>query len=119
MKLWNHEIERNAQKLLDKFWIEFTPLWFKWVGWTTALAGLGYLCNKIHSKALLIVYGISWISFYMYFQVFIGKIVIPNASDKKRTSAIQILSLVLAIIVLVFTTLLINHTLKALKMAKI
>jgi hypothetical protein len=119
MKLWDNKIEWEAISLLDKFWATFTPTWFKWIGWTTALGGLSYLCEKVNSKALWIVYGISYISFFMYFQVLIGKIVIQNSTEKKVPLLKRIISLLAAIIVLFVTIYLINHTLQALKLSKI
>ena len=53
----------SAQALYETF----TPLWFKWVGWTIALGGISYLAEKTASTPLKVIESISYFLLSFYF----------------------------------------------------
>lgn len=67
-------IDLSAKKTEDEwalsaqaFYETFTPLWFKWVGWTIALGGISYLEEKTASMPLKVIESISYFLLSFYF----------------------------------------------------
>lgn len=56
------------------FYETFTPLWFKWVGWTIALGGIAYLAEKTASTPLKVIESISYFLLSLYFGYFFASL---------------------------------------------
>lgn len=52
----------------DSFFLKYTPLWFKFVGWLILLGVLKYIEQASHSKLVGLIYALSFLGLYFYLQ---------------------------------------------------
>ena len=62
--------EAGWQKQVDKFWLSVTPKWFEWIGWLLIIGALSYVEQTTSNIAVKIIYIISFLFLWMYFQSF-------------------------------------------------
>lgn len=55
-------------------WKIIAPIWFNWLRWFFALGAVGYLAEKTKNPGLQVIYGISYIAFYMFITTTISDI---------------------------------------------
>jgi len=91
-------------------WKEITPIWFDWLGWFLALGAVGYIAEKTHSIGLQIVYGISYIAFFMFITTRISDILKLKFVRNQKLN--NVISLFIAIAVLAVTQFILQHSIK-------
>lgn len=93
-------------------WKKITPIWFKWLSWFLALGAIGYIAEKTDNINLKIIYGISFVAFFMFIATTISDLLnLRLIKDKKINSAI---TLFIALIVLAVTQIILLQGIKEL-----
>lgn len=93
---------KKIPKLLDpEIWKEITPIWFNWLRWFLTLGAVGYASQKTQVMGLQIIYGISYVAFFMFITVSIADVMKCEFLKNHRTNSV--ITLVLAIGILLFT----------------
>ena len=54
----------------DRFFLLFTPEWFRWLGWIIVLGALMWLQRMSGSAVVAAIYGISFANLLAYFEAF-------------------------------------------------
>lgn len=62
--------ESEWQNKVDKLWLSAAPKWFEWVGWLLIMSVLSYVEQTTSNVAVSIIYLISFLLLWMYFQSF-------------------------------------------------
>ena len=62
--------EFEWQQAFDRFWLEFTPKWFNWLGWVLIIGAITYLSEKTNNAYLNITKTLSTFALFFYFQGF-------------------------------------------------
>ena len=93
-------------------WKKITPIWFNWLGWFLALGAIGYVAEKTNNIALQIIYGISFIAFFMFVTTIISDILKLKVAKNKRYNVI--ITLIVALGVLTITQLILHQGIKEL-----
>ena len=61
---------KKSEKLLqyksNTFLLNFTPIWFNWMGWVIILGTLSYLSEKTGSIPVSVLFWISYILLFLY-----------------------------------------------------
>lgn len=82
-------------------WKTITPIWFNWLRWFITLGAVGYLAEKTKNPGLQIIYGVSYIAFYMFITTTISDIL--NLKVIRKQLFNRIITLCIALIVLAAT----------------
>ena len=93
-------------------WKTITPIWFNWLRWLLTLGAVGYLAEKTKNPVLQIIYGISYIAFYMFITTTISGIL--NLKIIKKQLLNKIITLCIAITVLAATYYVLHQSIKEL-----
>lgn len=91
-------------------WRIITPVWFNWLRWFLALGAIGYLAGKTNNIGLQVIYGISYIAFYMFITVTISDIM--NFKLIRNQLFNKIVTLCMALVVLAATQFVLNQGIK-------
>ncbi len=68
--LQTKKTEFEWQQVFDRFWLDFTPKWFNWLGWILIIGAITYLSEKTDNVYLNITKFISAFALFFYFQGF-------------------------------------------------
>ena len=68
--LQSKKTEFEWQQAFDRFWLDFTPKWFNWLGWVLIIGAITYLSEKTDNIYLNITKSISAFALFFYFQGF-------------------------------------------------
>lgn len=60
--------EAECIEATDSFFLKYTPLWFKFIGWLILLGALKYIEQISHSKLVGLIYALSFLGLYFYLQ---------------------------------------------------
>lgn len=91
-------------------WKTITPIWFNWLRWFLTLGAVGYLAEKTKNPGLRIIYGISYIAFYMFITITISDIL--DLKFIKNQLFNKIISLCIALTVLAVTYFVLHQSIK-------
>lgn len=86
--------EYEWQKIIDKFWLIFTPNWFNWLSWVLIIGAITYLAEKSNNILLNVAEIISYLSLFHYLQAFFYSLEfhgIPFIKNEKVRRAISLL----------------------------
>lgn len=97
-------------------WKTITPIWFNWLRWFLTLGAVGYLAEKTKNPGLQIIYGISYIAFYMFITTTISDI--SNLNIIKKQLLNKIITLCIAVTVLAATYYVLNQSIQELLKGK-
>jgi succinate dehydrogenase hydrophobic anchor subunit len=125
-------IDLSARKTEDEwayaaqgFFETFTPLWFKWIGWTIALGGISFLAEKTSSTSLRVIEAISYLLLSFYFGYFFASFRIGpyHSWTLRQSSKIRRFFAALPLLLVVIgmwlgTRELINHVVEQVTLAK-
>ncbi len=100
----------NRYILRPEEWKIITPTWFNWLRWFLMVGTVGYLAEKTNNIGLQIIYGISYIAFYMFITTTISDIL--NIKFIKNQAFNKIITFCIAFIILVTTYLVLHQSLK-------
>jgi hypothetical protein len=104
--------EKIPKALNPGLWKEITPTWFNWLRWFLTLGAVGYVARKTQNTGLYVIYGISYVAFYMFFTNSISDLL--KIKVVKNRALNTILSLVLALAVLLVTRPIVDQSIEAL-----
>lgn len=100
-------------KLLDpEIWKEISPIWFNWLRWFLTLGAVGYASQKTQVMGLQIIYGISYVAFFMFITVSIADVMKCELYKNHRIN--NAITLILAIGILLFTRHVLEQSIAAL-----
>ncbi len=102
----------NMLFLKPEKWKIITPVWFNWLRWFLMVGAVGYLAEKTNNIGLQIIYGISYIAFFMFITTTISDIL--NLKFIKNQLSNKIISLCVALGVLAITNFVLHQSLKEL-----
>lgn len=92
--LGHKETEAGWLRLLDKFYLAFTPLWFTWLGWVAALSGLEYISIKTGHSLAKVAWAVSQFLLFIYFIAFLCRfrfVGIPGVRSRRAIYVISVL----------------------------
>lgn len=84
------------------FWKQVTPVWFDWLRWFLALGAVGFVAEKTDNIGLWIIYGISYICFFMFITTTISDILKIKLIWNETVN--KIITLLISIVILALTT---------------
>ena len=96
--LQRRETETGWIRLLDRFYLSVTPIWFTWLGWLAALAGLRYLSEKCDSFLLRAAWGLSVFLLTLYFVAFFNRFQFRGFPFMRRQAIVKTMSLILSML---------------------
>lgn len=97
-------------------WKKITPIWFKWLSWFLALGVIGYIAGKTNNISLQIIYGISFIAFFMFITTTISDLL--NLRLVKNNKINSTITLFIALTVLAVTQIILHQGIKELLKAQ-
>ncbi len=100
----------NIFLLKPEKWKIITPAWFNWLRWFLMVGAVGYLAEKTNNIGLQIIYGVSYIAFYMFITTTISDIL--NVKFIKNQLFNKIITLCIALIILAVTYFVLHQSLK-------
>jgi len=103
---------RNIFLLQPEKWRIITPIWFNWLRWFLAVGTVGYLAERTNNIGLQIIYGISYIAFYMFITTTISDIL--NVKLIKNQLLNKITTLCIALVILSATYFVLYQSIKEL-----
>lgn len=104
---------KEIPKLLNpEIWKEIAPVWFNWLRWFLTLGAVGYAAQKTQNVGLQIIYGISYVAFFMFITTSISDLM--KIEIVKNHKANSFITLLLALGVLLFTRIVLEQSIKAL-----
>lgn len=86
--------ETGWQRIVDEFWLMFTPKWFEWMEWLLILGAISYLSNTTKSSILSAISAISYVALAFYFQAFFYRLELKNLPLIKTPTAEFVVSAV-------------------------
>lgn len=98
--------------LNPEIWKEITPVWFNWLRWFLTLGAVGYAAQKTQHLGLQIIYGISYVAFFMFITTSIADLM--ECVILKNHKANSAITLILAIGVLFFTRIVLEQSITTL-----
>ena len=110
------ESERKSKQnlymvlLRPEKWKTITPIWFNWLGWFLMLGAVGYMAERTNNAGLQIIYGISFIAFFMFITTTISDIM--KFKLVKHQTIDSIITLIIAVAVLAVTQLILFESIK-------
>jgi xanthine/uracil permease len=105
-------IKRIPKFLKPEIWKEITPTWFTWLRWFLALGAVGYVAEKTQNIGLQIIYGISFVAFYMFITTTIADLMKLQVLKNHKVNSI--ITLLLALGVLLLTRIVLDQSIKTL-----
>lgn len=100
--------EAGWQEFIDRTALKAAPLWFDWLGWVAALAGLRYLQAKSQSQGIGLITGVSVLLLWYYFNAFFFSFKFRGLPGVRSPRLERILSLlasgIVALITFLFAT---------------
>jgi hypothetical protein len=112
----NESVKKH--KFFDMFifkpekWKVITPTWFNWLRWFLMVGTVGYLAEKTNNLGLQIIYGISFIAFFMFIATTISDILNVNFIKHKLFN--KIFTFCMALFIFTVTNLILHQCLKEL-----
>jgi hypothetical protein len=104
---------KEIPKLLNpEIWKEITPVWFNWLRWFLTLGAVGYAAQKTQNVGLQIIYGISYVAFFMFITTLIADLMKIEVLKNHKANCFMVLLLALG--VLLFTRIVLEQSIKAL-----
>jgi hypothetical protein len=104
---------KEIPKLLNpEIWKEITPVWFNWLRWFLTLGAVGYTAQKTQNVGLQIIYGISYVAFFMFITTSIADLMKLKALKNHRANSV--VTFLLAVGVLFFSHIVLDQSIKAL-----
>jgi len=104
---------KEIPKLLNpEIWKEIAPTWFNWLRWFLTLGAVGYAAQKTQNVGLQIIYGISYVAFFMSITTSIADLL--KIEVVKNLKVNSFIALLLALGVLFFTRIVLEQSIKAL-----
>ena len=97
---------------LNNFIEKATPIWFNWLGWFLSVGAVGFVAEKTQLISVFVVYGISYVFFFMYITYVISKLV--HLKLFKHEAINKTLMTLLAISVMALSTITLNQAVTAL-----
>jgi len=113
-KIKTVEVENKADLDQRRFFLSFTPEWFKWLGWIIIIGGLLWLREKSGSWLILIIIGASYANIGAYFEAYFFTLLDKHYSHplitttQRRSHLLSVLLGFLALVILVSLTLYIS-----------
>ena len=104
--------KKILRALNPEIWKEITPVWFNWLQWFLTLGAVGYVAHKTQNLGLQIIYGISYLAFYMFITARISDLMKLHVSKNRKLN--MVLTLLLALGVLLLTRLVLDQSIEAL-----
>ena len=98
--------------LNPEIWKEITPTWFNWLRWLLTLGAVGYVAQRTQNTGLYVIYGISYLAFYMFITTRISDLL--KLKVFKNHVLNNILTLLLALAVLLVTRRIVDQSIGAL-----
>jgi hypothetical protein len=92
--LQSQRTEAGWQEVIDRTALNAAPLWFDWLGWVAALAGLRYLQAKSHSPVIGLIANASIILLWYYFNSFFFRFTLRGLPGVRSPRLERILSLI-------------------------
>lgn len=89
-----------------------TPIWFNWLGWFLSTGAIGFIAEKTQLVSVFIVYGISYLFFFMYITHIISKI--NDIKLIKSENLNKVIMSLVAIMVMGLSTITLNQAISAL-----
>ncbi len=91
-------------------WKTITPIWFNWLSWFLTLGAVGYLAERTKNPGLQVIFGISFIAFYMLITTAISDIL--NLKIIRHKLLNQIVAACVALIALTVTYFVLHQSIK-------
>ena len=91
----------NPLNTWKEFWDKATPIWFQYLGWFLALGAIGIAAEKTKSLGLIIVYGITYVFFFMFINFKNSETL--DIQIIRNKSLNNFLTLILSLLILTFT----------------
>jgi len=86
---------------------KITPIWFSWLGWLLSVGAIGFIAEKTKLLSISIIYGISYVFFFMYITHMVSKIM--HLELLKNKSLNKIAMFILAVLIMSLSTLAIHQ----------
>jgi len=109
MKIIFKALKQNLLLRPEK-WKIITPIWFNWLRWFLALGAVGYLAEKTKNPGLQVIYGISYIAFYMFITTTISDIL--NLKILRNQLLNKIITFCIALTILAVTYFVLHQAIK-------
>ncbi len=91
-----YDAKHNNTKV-ERFFAEFTPIWFNVLGWVALMAGIQVLNSKPKNLFISGGLGFSFVCLLLYFMAIFGRIrfVAPEGTPRRRQIVFAVVSIVL------------------------
>lgn len=100
-------------KLLNpEIWREIAPVWFNWLRWFLTLGAVGYAAQKTQNTGLQIIYGISYVAFFMFVTTSIADLLKLEVFRNQKANSF--ITLILAIGTLLLTRIVLEQSITTL-----
>jgi len=95
-----------------EIWKKITPIWFTWLSWFIALGAIGFIAKKTNNLGLNIIFGISYVCFFMFITTSISDIMKYKIIKNEKTN--KLFTLMIAIAILALSTIVLHQAIEGL-----
>jgi hypothetical protein len=118
LSIWEIKMtEAERIRLFDKFFLEYTPKWFAFVGWLLVVGGLEFVRQNTEQFIVDVLYAVSYLLIFFYLHTLINTFpfhrVVPSKFIKTDRHAL-VFSIVLSLIPLILMNLYLDDVVSSL-----